>query len=168
MFSQGVFDIWFVCPYCHYESWARAYGVGEGFDTGPKKTASATHAMLQANVMAEHAAMRAVHGSPCPRCGQHHPEVVRWAAHAAREKKRQVLTRTTARTIFRLGIVMGVVFCVMLVARFHVLDLIALALIAATLLVVGRALLASVRPLRTQGVLYERTAPGVTFRTEAR
>ena len=164
MHSQGVFDVWFACPHCGFESWARAYGVGSGFDTGVQKTASAANALVQANVMAEHAAMRAVHGSPCPRCAKHHPEVVRWAENAIRERKKHEATRSIARALAWTSIACGVGGIVLaVVGRLELVELLTLGLVAAAPFAIGRAMLALLKPIRTEWVLYPRTAPGVTF-----
>jgi hypothetical protein len=164
MYSQGVFNVWFVCPYCGYESWARAYGVGEGMDTGIKKSASASAAQFQANVMAEHAASRAVLGSPCPRCAQHHPDVVRWAAHADRLERRRAFDRKTARTLRVVAIAAGVGF-VLCIATRALAEGALLALVAIACLVVYRVLLVSSGSTHARWVLYKKTAPGVTFLT---
>lgn len=164
MYGHGVFNVWYACPYCGYRSWARAYGVGEGFDTGIQNTASAAVAQQQANVMAEHAASRAVLGSPCPRCGQHHPDVVRWAASADARERRRVTAKRTARTLRWVAIGAGVA-CVLAAAARMLGEAIVLGLLAATFEVVQRVTVAGAAPVQHRWVLYPRTAPGVTFLT---
>lgn len=164
MYSQGVFNVWFACPYCGYQSWARAYGVGEGIDTGIKSSASASVAQFQAGVMAEHAASRAVLGSPCPRCGQHHPDVVRWAAHADAQEKKRGMTRAQARVLRGVAIGAGAL-AVLCVAARMLGEGVLLSLIGAGCFVMHRVLLASSEPIHARWRLYERTAPGVTFVT---
>lgn len=164
MHSQGVFDVWFACPHCGFESWARAYGVGSGFDTGVQKTASAANALVQANVMAEHAAMRAVHGSPCPRCAKHHPEVVKWAENAIRERKRREATRATARVLVWTSVVVGIGATVLgLIGAIDRIEAIALLFVGAAPYGIARVMLAMMGPVHVEWILYPKTAPGVTF-----
>jgi hypothetical protein len=164
MYSQGVFDVWYECPHCGYRSWARAYGVGEGMDTGIQKSASAKVALDQAHVMAEHAASRAVHGSPCPKCGQHHPDIVRWAMLADREQTKRIQMRKMARILRVVGLSASVLFVVCFATmRMPLENWILLVLTAGGSLLASRILFASSEPIHNRWMLYKRTAPGVTF-----
>lgn len=164
--SDGVFDISFVCPHCSYAGWARAYGEAVGTDTGLYGTASIAHAMYNADLLAQQAAMRAVLGSPCPKCNKHHPQIEEWADNAARENAKREGHRGFAIMLSAIGIVLGIL-TIAITYAFDTPNLFAFgAMVSATVFFLGPSLWLASRPLKDAWKLHDRAPDGVQFLSE--
>ena len=91
--AEGVYDVRFECARCKYAAWARAHGKGEGSDTALVVRASDRAAAMNADVAARRDAERLVYASPCPRCGKHNPQVVKWAKVERKKAARRHIMR---------------------------------------------------------------------------
>ena len=85
--TADVFELETSCSLCGHRAWARVHGEGRGDDLGIRPDLE--RAQYFAAAAARHDALQKVRGCPCPSCGGHDPQTVRWAQLADQRAARR-------------------------------------------------------------------------------
>ena len=75
--TSDMFELETSCSLCGHRAWARVHGEGRGDDVGIRPDRH--RAQYFAAAAARNDALQKVRGCPCPSCGGHDPQTVRWA-----------------------------------------------------------------------------------------